>query len=41
MTIGTAIFWLAALTIAFILHVLRERRRDSKLQDMMGGKKLT
>ena len=36
---GTAIFWLAALTIGLILHILRDFRKHSELKGMIEGKK--
>jgi hypothetical protein len=39
MGIGTAIFWLAALTIAFIVHIIRDFRRYYELKRMIEAKK--
>ncbi len=39
MEIGTAIFWLAALTLAFIVYLMRDSRRHKALKTMIEGKK--
>ncbi len=39
MGIGTVSFWLIALTLAFLVHLMRDMRRHKALKNMIEGKK--